>query len=89
MWTRFYDANYYVHEIFHLQKEAEFLKADAIAFDCEPYGESIFKPVFKDSSVRSRIDLKLMNEAVTEAVDKIGPGRLCFAWRQYQCTTPS
>jgi hypothetical protein len=67
-----YDANYYSHEIFHLRQEAEQLKADATALDLEPYGESVFKPVFKDPTVRSRVDLARIQEAVTAAVKDVG-----------------
>lgn len=67
-----YDVNYYVHEVFHLRKEGAQLKADAIALDCEPYGESVFKPVFKDPATRSRVDLARLEEAVVAAVDQIG-----------------
>ncbi|MCP4453458.1 MAG: hypothetical protein GY809_18520 [Planctomycetes bacterium] len=67
-----YEANYYVHEVFHLRKEGELLKADAIALDCEPYGESVFKPVFKDPRIRSRVDLQRLAAAVTTAVDQVG-----------------
>lgn len=67
-----YDGNYYVHEIFHLRQEVESLKADAMAFDCEPYGDSVFKPVFKDADARALVDLARMNDAVQDAVSKIG-----------------
>ncbi len=67
-----YEANYYVHEVFHLRKEGALLKADAIALDCEPYGESVFKPTFKDPKTRSRVDLDRLDAAVTSAVDQIG-----------------
>ncbi|MCF7974311.1 MAG: hypothetical protein K9N55_10890 [Phycisphaerae bacterium] len=67
-----YDPNYYVHEVFHLRAEAEQLQADATALDCEPYGESVFKPVFKDPAVRSRVDLRRIQEAVMTAVDETG-----------------
>jgi hypothetical protein len=70
--TQIYDADYYVHEIFHLRKEADLIKADATAFDCEPYGESVFKPLFKDATVRSRVDLVRVEEAVMSALDKMG-----------------
>jgi len=70
--TQIYEANYYVHEVFHLRKEGALLKADAIALDCEPYGESVFKPVFKDPIVRSRVDLDRLEAAVTTAVDQAG-----------------
>jgi hypothetical protein len=67
-----YEANYYVHEVFHLRKEGELLNADAIALDCEPYGESVFKPVFKDATIRSRVDLNRLELAVTAAIDQVG-----------------
>ena len=67
-----YEANYYVHEVFHLRKEGALLEADAIALDCEPYGESVFKPTFKDPQTRSRVDLKRLDAAVIAAVDQIG-----------------
>jgi hypothetical protein len=67
-----YEANYYVHEVFHLRKEGALLKADAIALDCEPYGESVFKPVFKDPKTRSRVDLGRVETAVMAAVDQVG-----------------
>ncbi len=70
--AQIYDANYYVHEIFHLRKEGQQLEADAVALDCEPYGESVFKPIFKEAATRSRVDLVRLEEAVKDAVDKIG-----------------
>lgn len=70
--SQIYEADYYVHEIFHLRKEGALLNADAIALDCEPYGESVFKPVFKDPAIRGRVDLARLEEVVIEAVDKIG-----------------
>jgi hypothetical protein len=70
--AQIYEANYYVHEIFHLRKEGQQLKADAIALDCEPYGDSVFKPIFKEAATRSRVDLVRLEEAVKEAVEKTG-----------------
>ena len=70
--TQIYDASYYVNEVFHLRKEGVLLKADAIALDCEPYGESVFRNVFKDPAIRSRVDLTRLEEAVIEAVDQSG-----------------
>jgi hypothetical protein len=67
-----YDPNYYVHEIFHLRNEALAMEADAVALDCEPYGESVFKPVFKERVARSRVDLVVLRQAVTQAVTQVG-----------------